>query len=80
MCKIGVVDHEYIRQTCDMRIVNEKYLNVETERYTQRYASQKMTDTSIISSLDWKYGFSIGRSVTQQLEKTFKKRDRKSVV
>jgi len=37
MCKIGVVDHEYIRHTCDMRWITEECLMDETERYTRRY-------------------------------------------
>ena len=44
MCKIGVIDHEYIRHTCDMSWVTEELLMMETERYIQRYESQKMTN------------------------------------
>ena len=52
MCKIGVVDHEYIRHTCDMGWVTEEYLMNETERYTRRYSNRKVNtdaDTSISS-------------------------------
>ena len=73
MCKIGVIDHEYIRHTCDMGWVTEEYLNVETERYTQRYTSSRITDKSNTSSFDWKYGFSISQTITQQFEEAFKK-------
>jgi hypothetical protein len=77
MCKIGVVDHEYIRHTCDMRWVTEEYLMDETERYIQRYDSQKMmntnANTNAISSLDWSNRFSVSYTMTQQLEEEFKK-------
>ena len=33
MCKMGVIDHEYIKDTCDMGCVTEKYLMIETNRY-----------------------------------------------
>jgi len=76
MCKIGVIDHEYIRHTCDMGCVTEEYLMMETERYIQRYDSQKMTNknanTNAVSSLDYSYGFSVSRTMTQQLEEEFK--------
>jgi hypothetical protein len=55
MCKIGVVDHEYIRHTCDMSWVTEEYLMNETERYTRRYSNRKVnTDTGTsISSIGY---------------------------
>ena len=55
MCKIGVVDHEYIRHTCDMGCVTEEYLMLETERYMQRYSNRKTnTDAgSTISSIGY---------------------------
>ena len=51
MCKIGVIDHEYIRHTCDKGCVTEEYLMMETERYIQRYDSQKMTNTNANTKL-----------------------------
>ena len=72
MCKIGIVDHEYIRDTCDMSSITEKYLMMEMERYVQRYASQTMTDTSDISSTSWKFELLMSQKLTQQLKETFK--------
>ena len=77
MCKIGVIDHEYIRRTCDMGCVTEEYLMMETERYIQRYDSQKMTNTNgntnTTPSLDWSNRFSVSHTMTQQLEEEFRK-------
>ena len=77
MCKMGVIDHEYIHRTCDMSWVTEEYLMDETERYIQRYDSQKMmntnANTNAISSLDWSNRFSVSHTMTQQLEEEFKK-------
>ena len=63
MCKIGVVDHEYIRHTCDMGCVTEEYLMIETERYIQRYANRKTsTDAgSTISSIGYESVVSVSQ-------------------
>jgi N-acetylmuramoyl-L-alanine amidase CwlA len=68
MCKIGVVDHEYIRHTCDMRWVTEECLMDETERYTRRYSNRKVStdvDTSISS-----IGYESVVSVSQKTQST----------
>ena len=52
MCKLGVVDSEYIRKTCDMSWVTEDCFTTETDRYIQRYIKRPITtdaDTTISS-------------------------------
>ena len=63
MCEIGVVDHEYIRHTCDMSCVTEEYLMIGTERYIQRYANRKTsTDAgSTISSIGYESVVSVSQ-------------------
>ena len=73
MCKLGVVDHEYIRDTCDMSWVTEDCFISETNRYIQRYTSQMITNTNTVSSPHWKYEYSIGQTIIRHLEESFKK-------